>query len=80
MKKRNWEKFSEWTIEYERERLKDKSPLERIEIFETLYQMAITLNKNKVQWTSDEDAKRSEHLKRLIKMRNLLAEKRESLK
>ena len=41
MKERNWEQFSEWVKDYERERLKDKTPLQRIEIFEALYQSGI---------------------------------------
>ena len=43
MKERNWERFLEWVKGYERERLKDKTPLQRIEIFEALYQVALTL-------------------------------------
>ena len=43
MKERNWEQFSEWVKDYERERLKDKTPLQRIEIFEALYQAALTV-------------------------------------
>jgi hypothetical protein len=74
--KADWEKFSEWVKVYERERLNDKTPLERIKIFESLYQTALTLHKAKIKWVSDEDAKRSEHLKRLIEMRKLFAEKR----
>lgn len=80
MKERNWEQFSEWVKDYERERLKDKTPLQRIEIFEALYQAALTLHKDKVQWAwkSDEDAKRSGHLKPLIEIRKqfMFAEKR----
>jgi hypothetical protein len=73
MKKRNWEKFSEWVKDYERKRLKDKTPLERIEIFEALYQAALTLHKDKIQWTwfSDEDAMGNEHFKHLIETRKL---------
>ena len=71
MEKRNWELFSEWVTVYERERLKDKSPVERIEIFESLYKAASTFSKDKVRWISDEAAKRSEHFRRLIKMREL---------
>ncbi|HJH26547.1 MAG TPA: hypothetical protein C5S37_07165 [Methanophagales archaeon] len=43
MKERNWEQFPEWVKDYERERLKDKTPLQRIEIFEALYQAALTV-------------------------------------
>lgn len=77
MKKGRWEKFSEWVTDYERERLRDKTPLERIEIFEALYRAALTLHKDKVQWAwvSDEDAKRNKHLKHLIEMRKLFTEK-----
>jgi len=71
MEKRNWEMFSEWVTDYERERLKDKSPVERIEIFESLYKTASVLRKDKASWLSDEAAKRSEHFRRLIKMREL---------
>lgn len=71
MEKRNWEMFSDWVMDYERERLKDKSPVERIEIFESLYKTASTFSKDKAPWLSDEAAKRSEHFRRLIKMREL---------
>ena len=43
MKKGRWEKFSVWVKDYERERLRDKTPLERIEIFEALYRAALTV-------------------------------------
>ena len=35
--------FLEWVKNYEREQLKDKTPLQRIEIFDALYQAALTL-------------------------------------
>lgn len=76
VEKRNWQMFSDWKKEYERERLKETSSLERVLLFEGLYLAALTLHKDKLQWawTSDEAAKRNNHIMHLIEMRKLFVQ------
>jgi hypothetical protein len=73
VEKRNWQMFSDWKKDYERERLKETSSLERVLLFEALYLAALTLHKDKLQWAwiSDEAAKRNSHIMHLIEMRKL---------
>lgn len=73
----NWKRFSRWEERYEEDRLREFSPLEKLEIYEEFYKMALAVQSNRIlfPWNSDEEAKKNPHLKYLINFRKTLLRK-----
>ncbi len=66
-----WRRFHRWENQYDREYLRRLSPLERIRIYEGLYQTVLRLHPEKIRchWESDERGEREAHIKYLMEMR-----------
>lgn len=65
-----WKRFHSWESHYERERVRKLSPVERIRLYEDLYQTVLRVRPEGIRcrWASDEAGKEDPHIKHLIEI------------
>lgn len=69
-----WKRFHSWESRYERDQLTKLTPLEKIRLYEDLYQTLLKLRPEMLgcDWTSDEAGKQDHHLKHLAVLKRIL--------